>query len=195
MGLFKGIRDVKRMSDHHGGMPSIRQSFKDIGAMADDRGEHEVLEHGYPAKGVAKGFAEPVPGDRFAMQIPIEVHPPSGAPYTVNYVFPTTRMKAAVTVGMEVPVKVHPNDPNRIAVQWDAQQASIAASGGDQAAVMQGMQATYGNAADQAYRQAREQQKSEDPAEKIKKLGQMKDSGLITQEEFDAKKAEILSEM
>jgi membrane protease subunit (stomatin/prohibitin family) len=60
---------------------------------------------------------------------------------------------------------------------------------------MQGMQATYGNAADQAYRQAREQQKSEDPAEKIKKLGQMKDSGLITQEEFDAKKAEILSEM
>ncbi len=197
MGLFKGIRDVKRMSDHHGGMPSVRQSFKDIGALADDRGESEVMKKGYPAKGVAKGFAEPVPGDRFAMQIPIEVHPPGGgAPYTVNYVFPTTRMKAAVTVGMEIPVKVHPDDPSRIAVQWDAQQASIAASGGDQAAVMQGMQSSaYGAAADQAYRQARENQKAEDPAEKLKKLGQMKDSGLISQEEFDAKKAEILAEM
>ena len=42
----------------------------------------------------------------------------------MNYVFPTTRMKAAVTVGMEIPVKVHPDDPSRIAVQWDAQQAS-----------------------------------------------------------------------
>ena len=72
----------------------------------------------------------------------------------------------------------------------------IAASGGDQAAVMQGMQnSAYGAAADQAYRQARENQKAEDPAEKLKKLGQMKDSGLITQEEFDAKKAEILAEM
>lgn len=195
MGLFKGIRDVKRMGDHHGGMPSVRQSFKDIGAMADDRGEHEVLAKGYPAKGVAKGFPEPVPGDRFAMQIPIEVHPPNGAPYTVNYVFPTTRMKAAVSVGMEVPVKVHPEDPNRIAVQWDAQQASIAAAGGDMAAVTQGMQGAYGNAADEAYRQAREQQKAEDPAEKIKKLTQMKDSGLINDEEFEAKKAEILAEM
>ena len=34
MGFFKGARDLKRMSDHHGGMPSIRGAFKDIGAMA-----------------------------------------------------------------------------------------------------------------------------------------------------------------
>ena len=92
--------------------------------MADDRGEREVLEKGHPGKGVVKGFAEPVPGDRFAMQVPIEVHPPAGEPYEVNYLFPTTRMKAAITVGMEVPVKIHPDDPSRIAVQWDAQQAS-----------------------------------------------------------------------
>jgi len=196
MGFFKGAKDLKRLSDHHGGMPSMRQSFKDIGAMADDRGEAEVLKQGIPAKGVAKGFAEPVPGDRFAMQILIEVHPPTGAPYQVNYVFPTTRMKAAVTVGMEVPVKVHPEDPNRIAVQWDAQQANIAASGGDQAAVMQGMQSSgYSAAADQAYRQARESQKAEDPAEKLKKLGQMKETGLITDEEFEAKKAELLADL
>ena len=195
MGFFKGARDLKRMSDHHGGMPSIRGAFKDIGAMADDRGEHEVLEKGTPAKAIAKGFAEPVPGDRFAMHIPLEVHPPSGAPYPIDYMFPTTRMKAAISVGMELPIKIHPDDPNRIAVQWEAQQASIAAAGGDMAAVTAGLQSTYGNAADAAYRQAREQQAAEDPATKLKKLAEMRDAGLITNEEFEAKKAEILSSM
>jgi uncharacterized protein YukE len=195
MGLFKGIRDVKRMGDHHGGMPSIRETFKDIGAMADDRGEHEVLEKGTPAKAVAKGFAEPVPGDKFAMHIPLEVHPPSGAPYTVDYVFPTTRMKAAVSVGMEVPIKIHPEEPNRIAVQWDAQQGSIAAAGGDMAAVTQGLQQTYGGVADAAMREAKAKQAAEDPTTRLKKLGEMRDAGLISSEEFDAKKAELLRDL
>jgi uncharacterized protein YukE len=195
MGLFKGIRDVKRMGDHHGGMPSIRETFKDIGAMADDRGEHEVLEKGTPAKAVAKGFAEPVPGDKFAMHIPLEVHPPSGAPYNVDYVFPTTRMKAAVSVGMEVPIKIHPEDPSRIAVQWDAQQGSIAAAGGDMAAVTQGLQQTYGGVADAAMREAKAKQAAEDPTTKLKKLGEMRDAGLISSEEFDAKKAELLRDL
>ena len=195
MGLFKGMRDVKRMSDHHGGMPSIRGAFKDIGALADDRGEHEVIEKGIAAKGVVKGFAEPVPGDRFAMHVPIEVHPPSGEPYAIDYVFPTTRMKAAITAGMEVPVKIHPEDPQRIAVQWDAQQANIAAAGGDMAAVNQGLQATYGGVADQAMRDAQAKAAADDPSTKLKKLSEMKDAGLITDEEFEAKKAEILAEM
>ena len=194
MGLFKGIRDVKGLTDHHGGMPSIRGAFKDLGALADDRGEREVLKDGIPAKAVAKGFPEPVPGDRFAMNILLTVHPPSGEPYDVSYVFPTARMKAGLSVGMELPVKIHPQDPQRIAVQWDAQVASIAAAGGDMAAVMAGMQNTYGNAADQAMRQAQANAAAEDPAAKLTKLGQMRDAGLITQEEFDAKKAELLAD-
>jgi membrane protease subunit (stomatin/prohibitin family) len=112
-----------------------------------------------------------------------------------------------VTVGMEVPVKISPDDPMKIAVQWDAQQANIAAHGGDMAAVMEGMQATYGNVADQAMRQAQASGQTlptppaggaasaDDPVEKLQKLTQMRDAGLITPEEFDAKKAEILSEM
>ena len=195
MGFLKGIRDLKGVSDHHGGMPSVRQSFKDIGAAVDDRGEREVMKKGTPAKALAKGFAEPVPGDRFAMQILLEVHPPGGAPYEVQYVFPATRMKAAITVGMEIPVKVHPNDPNKIAVQWDAQKASIAAAGGDMAAVTAGMQSAYGNVADQAMRDAQAKAQSEDPAEKLKKLGEMRDAGLITSEEFDAKKKDLLADM
>jgi hypothetical protein len=163
MGLFKGMKDLKDLSQHHGGMPSVRDSFKDIGKLADDRGEKEVLKDGVAAKAVVKGFAEPVPGEKFAMHIPLEIHPPNGEPYQIDYVFPTARMKAAITVGMEIPVKVLPDQPERVAVQWDAQQASIAAA--------------------------------EDPAAKLEKLGQMRDSGLITPEEFEAKKKEILSSM
>jgi hypothetical protein len=189
VGFLKGIRDVKRMSDHHGGMPSIRGSFSDLGKLADDRGEHEVIERGVPATAIAKGFAEPVPGDRFAMHILLSVRPPSGAPYDVDYVFPTTRMKAAITVGMEIPVKIHPEDPQRIAVQWNAQLGSIAAAGGDMAAVMGGLNATYATVADTAMRQA---QATEDPTTRLTKLQQMRDAGLVTADEFEAKKADIL---
>lgn len=192
MGLFK---DIKKVADHHGGMPSMRGAFNDIKSMVDDRGESEVLERGTPAKAIVKGFAEPVPGDRFAMHVPLEVHPQQGAPYQVDYVFPTTRMKAAITVGMEIPVKVHPDDPQRVAVQWEAQQGAIAAAGGDIAAVHAGMASTYAAAADKVYREARAKSAAEDPAEKIKKLGDMLATGLITQKEFDAKKAKILDEM
>jgi len=195
MGFLKGMRDLQKLGDHHGGMPSMGQAFKDIAAVADDRGEAEVLKKGIPARAVAKGFAEPVPGDRFAMQIPLEVHPPEGQPYSVNYVFPTTRMKATVSVGMEVAVKIHPDDPMRIAVQWNAQQAANAAAGGETAAAMGGLQATYGNVADQAYRQQREQAAAADPAAKLKKLEDMHKAGLITEEEFKAKRAAVIDEI
>jgi len=195
MGFFKGMKDLKDLSDHHGGMPSIKGAFKDMAAVADDRGEKEILKNGTPAKAVAKGFTEPVRGDKFAMQIPLEVHPATGEAYQVNYVFTAARMKAPITAGMEIPIKIDPEDPQRIAVQWDAQQASIAAAGGDMAAVTSGLQATSGNAANEAMEAAKAGAAADDPATKIKKLGEMRDAGLITNEEFDAKKAELLAEM
>jgi hypothetical protein len=191
VGFLKSVRDVKRLTDHHGGMPSLRGGLTDMAKLADDRGEHEVLSNGVPARAVIKGFAEPVPGERFTMHVVLTVHPVGGAPYDVDHVFPTSRMKAAVTPGMEVPVKVHPDDPRRIAVQWDAQQASIAAAGGDLAAVTQGLQATYGQAADAAMRQAQ----ANDPATKLQRLTQLRDSGLITDDEFTAKRAELLGDL
>ena len=52
-----------------------------------------------------------------------------------------------------------------------------------------------GGAADAAMRQAQANAAAEDPAAKIQKLTQMRDSGLITPEEFETKKQEILSSM
>jgi hypothetical protein len=201
MGFFKDMKDLKKLGDHHGGMPSMKQAMGDIRAVADDRGEGEVLEKGIAAKAICKGFPMPVPNDKFAMQVLMEVHPPNGAPYEANYVYPTARQKAAMTVGMEVPVKIHPDDPSRIAVQWDAQKANIAAAGGDMAAVMGGFQQTYGGAADAALRQAQAGGApaagggQEDAATRLKKLGELREQGLLTDDEFEAKKAELLKEL
>ncbi|MDX6697162.1 MAG: hypothetical protein QOE65_559 [Solirubrobacteraceae bacterium] len=211
MGFFKDMKDLKKLGDHHGGMPSMKSAMSDIRAVADDRGEGEVLERGVPAKAIAKGFAMPVPDDRFAMQIPLEVHPPGGgAPYAVNYVFPTARMKAAISVGMELPVKVLPDDPQRIAMQWDAQQAAIAAAGGDMAAVTAGLQETYGGVADAAFRaqtggapavpgapaaQPAAAGGDGDVAERLNQLGKLREQSLIDDTEYEAKKAEILKDL
>ena len=201
MGFFKDMKGLKELGDHHGGMPSMKSAFQDIRAVADDRGEKEVLEKGVPAKAICKGFATPVQDDKFAMQIPLEVHPPDGgAPYELNYVFTAARMKAALSVGMEIPIKVLPDDPSRIAVQWDAQKASIAAAGGDMAAVTAGLQETYGGAADAAYRQAKAGGApaaggNDDAAARLSQLGKLREDGLIDDSEYEAKKAEILKDL
>jgi hypothetical protein len=148
------------------------------------------------------------------MQIEMEVSPPDGAPYRVTYLFPTARQKTTLSVGMEVPVKISPDDPQQIAVQWDALKGANAAAGGDINAAMQGLQNTYAGTADAAGRAAMAGQASpfaanptflptgtpaapaaEDPAERIKKAQQLFDAGLISATEFQAKKAQILEDI
>ena len=205
MGLFKdgfgAIKGAKELGDYHGGMPSMGSAFKDIKAVTDDRGQNEILKSGTPAKARVLGFALPVPDDRFAMQIELDVIPPEGDSYKVTYVFPSARMKAPLSAGMEVPIKISTADPLQVAVQWDALKGSIAASGGDMAAVTQGLANTYQGTADAAGRaylagqQAGAQQavgaSAEEPAERIKKAQQLLDAGLISAEEFEAKRQEI----
>src|SRR5215510_8779724 len=188
MGFFKDAKDAmkgaKELGDYHGGMPSMRSAFKDIAAVTDDKGQNEILKTGTPAKAVALGFATPHPTEKYAMQIELEIHPANGEPYKVTYVYPSARQKAALSVGMEVPVKISAEDPMLVAVQWDALKGSMAASGGEMNAVMQGLQNTYAGTADaagRAYLAGREAGATEakpaadDPTERLKKLTQMKD--------------------
>jgi hypothetical protein len=202
---FKAVKGAKELGDYHGGMPSIKGSFKDIAALADDQGQGEILKHGTPTKARVLGF--PMQVDKFSMGVELDVFPPAGGdPYKVQYVFPTARMKTMLSVGMEVPVKVMDDDPNAVAVQWDALKGSIAASGGDMAVAMQGIQNTYAGTADAAGRaymaekaeadaKAAQEAAANDPAERLKKLSQLKDAGLVSDEEFETKKAEILSDL
>jgi hypothetical protein len=154
VGIFKTFRDMKATAAEHGGMPNLRDSYTDMSQIFDDRGEREFLKSGITAMGIVRGFVTPIPGDRFAMSVPIEVHPPEGAPYTIDYVFPTVRMQTAIAAGMEVPIKISKDDPTKIAGQWDAQKAQIAAAGGSRAAMMGGLSSTYGPATQAAMDQA-----------------------------------------
>jgi hypothetical protein len=202
---FKAIKGAKELGDYHGGTPSMSGAFKDLKALTDDQGQGEILKHGTPTKARVLGF--PMQVDKFSMGVELDVFPPAGGdPYKVQYVFATARMKTMLSIGMEVPVKVMDDDPNAIAVQWDALKGSIAASGGDMAVAMQGIQNTYAGTADAAGRaylaekadadaKAAQDAAAHDPTERLKKLSQLKDAGLVTDEEFEAKKAEILADL
>lgn len=208
MGVFKdgfdAIKGAKELGEYHGGMPSIRGSFQDIAALSDDQGQGEILKDGVATKARVLGF--PVQVDRFTMGVDLDVYPPQGGdPYRVSYTFPTARMKAPLSLGMEVPVKVLANDPHAVAVQWDALKGSIAASGGDMAVAMQGIQNMYAGTADaagRAYLADKEKAEAagapagaEDPADRLKKLTQLKDAGLITDDEFASKRQAILDDI
>src|SRR5437764_10665619 len=131
MGVFKdgfnAFKGAKELGEYHGGMPSIRGSFKDIAALTDDQGQGDILKHGVATRARVLGF--PMQVDKFTMGIDLDVFPPDGGePYKLAYTFPSARMKAPLSVGMEVPVKVMADDANAVAVQWDALKGSIAAS-------------------------------------------------------------------
>jgi putative oligomerization/nucleic acid binding protein len=158
------------------------------------RREREILEQGVPAKAFAKGAPQLVPGDKTAMWVLVEVQPPDGAPYEVDYVFHAHVMEPAIYIGGELPVTIHPTDPSRIAVRWEEYKASVAASGGDEAARTRGLEGAYERIADKVARQAKEKVAAEDPTTRIKKLADMRDAGLIANEEFEAKQARLLAE-
>jgi hypothetical protein len=219
MGFFKGIknaRDVaasaREAAAEHGGMPSLREGFSDAAKVFDDRGEREILKTGDAMKAVVKGMMMPVQGDRFAMQVPLEVQPPHGNPYLVHYVFTASRLQAPLSMGMDVPVKVSPEDPQRIAVQWDALKAEVAAAGGALAITMKGLSdASDGRfgAGTQAELMEKMMQGepvtlptpgaisaqaagTADPQSRLAKLEQLKNGGLIDDAEYHAKRQQII---
>ena len=56
MGFFKAMKGAKELGDYHGGMPRMRDAFKSMEALSDDRGEKAVLKNGIPTKATVQGF-------------------------------------------------------------------------------------------------------------------------------------------
>jgi hypothetical protein len=216
VGFFKDIKNARELAAEHGGMPTMREGLRDTRMVLDDRGERKILKNGTPAKAVVKGMLMQVPGDRVAMQVPLEIHPAQGAPYTINYVFPAPRMRGPMVIGMEIPVKVSPDDPQRVAVQWDALTAGVAAEGGSMAAAIKGLDNASGGAYGQmlensgmampgmpGYEPGKPMElpqgafgaaaaATEDPQARMAKLDQLKQAGLIDEAEYQAKRKQII---
>jgi Short C-terminal domain len=205
LGFFKDMKNIRESAAERGGMPGFGDAERDISKLYDDRGEREILANGITAKAVVKGTAMPVQGDRFALQIPLEVHPPEGEPYPIDYVFPVVRMQAPLILGMEVPVKISADDPKHVAVQWDAEKAEIAAAGGGLAAAEAGFAGNYAETAKATMAQAMQQYQAgaatpappappvdADPKARLEKLDELKTAGLIDDAEYEAKKQQII---
>ena len=72
-------------------------------------GEGVIIAHGVPARGA----------QWFNMDIDMEIHVPGRKPYQVNnqYMVPNG---ATLGPGVRLPVKVDPEDPAKIAIDWDS---------------------------------------------------------------------------
>jgi hypothetical protein len=99
------------------------------------RGQQKLLETGTPARAVVKEFREQWETDDDALvsrqsvrwgnsQMTLEVRPEGGAPYEWSgEMWVRVKRYNALPgefVGSEVPVKVDPADPQKVAVDWDA---------------------------------------------------------------------------
>jgi hypothetical protein len=207
VGFFKDMKNARELGAEHGGMPSMREGLRDARKVFDDNGEREILETGFPAKAVVKGMLGQAPGNRMAMRVPLEIYPGEGEPYMVDYVFPAPRMLAPLSVGMDVPVKVSRDDRQRVAVQWDALKAAVAAEGGAMAAATKGLDAASGGRYSQmgggSYTpgtewkmpEMPEMPSGETPQTRLVKLEELKSAGLIDAAEYQTKRQQIIDEI
>jgi hypothetical protein len=87
---------------------------------AQQAGSGEALTEGLPATAVVRGMGTPARGAAwFNLTLDLEVRPATREPYRVanEYMVPAS---AQLHEGAELRVRVHPDDPAKIAIDWDA---------------------------------------------------------------------------
>ena len=201
MGLFKGIKDLaaltrqaKQLQERQqqqagygpgvGGMMSqmgdmvgqAKEGLEDISEQMGD--EPRLLAEGIPGEAVILAMGTPARGaQRFNIDLDLEVHVDGQAPYRVanQYIVPAS---APLGPGVRLPVRVDPNDQAKIAIDWDnvAQgpaRGEVRPAGGDGG----------GGGGDDS---------DDDPIAALERLAKLRDSGVLTDEEFAQQKARIL---
>jgi hypothetical protein len=112
-----------------GPLPTQEAAAANLTDAMDDSFELDLQRRGTPTSATVVALPEGVPGDRFSMRMPLEVRPPDGgSTYRVDCTFPAARPIDALAVGTVLPVKVDPDDRNRVAVIWNLWLADRAAS-------------------------------------------------------------------
>jgi hypothetical protein len=82
-------------------------------------GQGEILAKGIPGKAIIRGMGTPERGAAwFNLTLDLEVHPSTRDPYRVaiDILVPQA---ANLAPGIELPVRIDPEDPAKIAVDWD----------------------------------------------------------------------------
>ena len=202
MGLFKGMKDLasvtkqaKQMQEQQqkdaGYKPGMGGQFQQMGDMlgqANEQlaelneqqgGKSGLLANGLDGKGVIVAHGVPARGAQwFNMDIDMEVHVGSKAPYRVNnqYMVPNG---ATLGPGVELPIKVDPNDPAKIAIDWDSAGRAPARGEVRRSDGAGGFKAPEGGS-------------EGDTVAELERLAKLKESGALTDAEFEMQKAKLL---
>lgn len=206
MGLFKGMKDLasltkqgkelqRQQQEEAGYKPGFGGQMQQMGDMISQTNEmlselnqqggdeQRILAEGIDGTAVIVAMGTPARGaQRFNLDLDLEVHVGGRAPYRVanQYIVPAS---AKLGQGVTLPVKVDPNDPAKIAIDWQTAESGPARGevrpiGG--APGFAPAPAPSGGTA------------SSDSIGKLERLAKLRDSGAITDAEFEREKAKIL---
>jgi Short C-terminal domain len=205
MGLFKSMKDLssltkeakqlqRQQQQEAGYKPGFGGQMQQMGDMisvakdqvadlTDSSGERAgILANGISGQGVIVAHGTPERGAQwFNMDIDMEVHVSGRQPYRVNnqYMVPAG---ATIGQGVSLPIKVDPNDPAKIAIDWESAQTAPAHGevrpvGGSGFAPAPAPAPSGG---------------SGDRVAELERLAKLRDSGALTDAEFEQQKAKIL---
>jgi Short C-terminal domain len=203
VGLFKGMKDLSNLTkqakdlqrqqqEEAGYQPGFRGQMQQMGDMisqaneqladlTDSSGERaQILASGIPGQGVIVAHGTPERGAQwFNMDIDLEVHVSGRRPYRVNNMY---MVPAGATIGQGVtlPIKVDQNDPSKIAIDWDAAQRAP-------------QRGEVRPAGDSGFTPAPASPAGgDDHIAELERLAKLRDSGALTDAEFEQQKAKIL---
>ena len=206
MGLFKSMKDLadvtktaQQMKDQQqrdaGYKPGLGGSMAQMGDMLGQANEQlkelsgvsgdrdRLLAEGIAGEGVIIGHGVPARGAQwFNMDIDMEIHVPGRKPYQINnqYMVPNG---AKLGPGVKLPIRVDAEDQTKIAIDWDS--AGSAPARGE-------VRPAGGEAASGAAPPAASSSSSGDSVAELERLVKLRDSGALTDAEFEQQKARIL---
>jgi len=162
---------VSQMGDMVG---QVNEQLKDLTDQSGD--EARLLAEGIPGEAVIVGMGTPARGaQRFNLDLDLEVYVSGRPPYRVanQYMVPAS---APIGQGVRLPVRVDPDDPAKIAIDW-----SNVDDGPARGEVRPGTDASASVGDD------------DDVVSALERLAKLRDSGALTDAEFEQQKARLLS--
>ena len=86
----------------------------------DDSLELDLQRRGTSGRATVLALPEPLPDDPSLLRMPLDVETPDGGPgYRVECLFPAARPVGKLAVGIWLPIKVDPDDRERVAIVWN----------------------------------------------------------------------------
>jgi len=204
VGLFKSMKDLSNLTkqskdlqrqqqEEAGYEPGFKGQMQQMGDLISQSNEmlseltgqsgerDQVLANGIAGQGVIVGHGALERGAQwFNLDIDMEVQVPGRQPYRVNnmYLVPAG---ATIGQGVTLPIKVDSNDPSKIAIDWDS--AQLAPQRGE-------VRPVGGSGFSPAPAPA--SSSGGDHLEELERLAKLRDSGALTDAEFEQQKARII---